>query len=159
MSPARRWTRKLQRAAMARVLDLADVLELVVDGLDDRPLAQEQLVGHGQQAVAHVLAQLGDEVQTLARQELLGQRLGDVAPVAEELAEEAPDQAGNGAAVVDVARREAEGEQLAAVVDHQVQLEAVEPADRGLAAARIDAKDAMLADARGYGRRRARSSR
>ena len=58
---------EVERAAMAGVLDLADVLELVVDGLDDRPFAQEQLVGRRQQAVAHVLAQLGDEVEALRR--------------------------------------------------------------------------------------------
>ena len=82
----------------------------------------------------------------MRHQELLGQGLGDVALVAEELAEEATDQAGNGTAVVDVAGGEAEGEQLAAVIDDQVELEAVEPADRGLATPRVDAEDAMLLD-------------
>lgn len=38
------------------MLDLANVLELIDDCLDDRALAQEQLVGDGQQAVVHVRA-------------------------------------------------------------------------------------------------------
>ena len=82
-------------------------------------------------------------------QELLGQGLGDVALIAEEFAEEATDQAGHRTAVVDVAGSEAEGEQLAAVIDHQVEFEAVEPADRGLAPPRVDAEDAVLPDTGG----------
>jgi hypothetical protein len=100
-------------AAMAGMLDLADVLELVVDALDDRPLAQQELVGGGQNALAHVLAYLGDQRDALGGEQLLGKRLGDVA----------------------------------AIVDHQVQLEAVEPAHRSLAPTRIDSKDAVLRDA------------
>jgi hypothetical protein len=53
---------KVERAAMAGMLDLADVLESVHDRLDDRPLTQEQLVGQAEQTVTHVLAQLGDEL-------------------------------------------------------------------------------------------------
>jgi hypothetical protein len=48
----------------------------------------------------------------------------------------------------DVAAGEAEGEQFAAVVDHRVQLEAVEPAHRGLAARGVEGEDAVLPDAR-----------
>ena len=74
---------EVDRAAMPSVLDLADVFQLIVDGLDDRPLAQEQLVRHGQQTVAHVLAERGDETQSLAHEEFFGERLGDVPTVAE----------------------------------------------------------------------------
>ena len=73
--------------------------------------------------------------------------LGDVPAIAEELAEEAPHQAWDRTAVVDVAAGQAEGQQLAAVVDDQVQLEAVEPADRGLAPRGVEGEDAMLPDA------------
>src|SRR5260221_11072702 len=84
--------------------------------------------------------------------ELLGQRLRDVALVAEELATEALDaleQGGDGLAVVDVTAGEAEGEQLALIVDDQMQLEAVEPAQRSLAAGRIDGEHAVLWDTGG----------
>src|SRR5260221_9495905 len=134
---------------MAGMLDLADVLELVVDRLDDRALAQEQLVRESHQAVAHVLAPAGDKLDRMLDAELLGHRLRDVALVAEELATEALDaleQGGDGLAVVDVTAGEAEGEQLALIVDHQMQLEAVEPAQRSLAAGRIDGEHAVLWD-------------
>src|SRR5258708_34467345 len=132
---------------MAGMLDLADVLELVVDRLDDRALAEEQLVRESHQAVAHVLAPAGDKLDRMLDAELLGQRLRDVALVAEELATEALDaleQGGDGLAVVDVTAGEAEGEELALIVDDQLQLEAVEPAQRSLSAGRIEGENAVL---------------
>lgn len=47
---------EIGRAAMAGMFDLADVLELVVDGLDDCSFAREQLVGVIHQHVCHLLA-------------------------------------------------------------------------------------------------------
>ena len=99
------------------MLDLANVLELVVDALHERPFAQQQLVGVRQQPLAHVLAHFGDQSQRLSGKELLGQRLGDVAPVAEELAKQTAHQAGDGTAIIDVARRQTEGQQVATIVD------------------------------------------
>lgn len=132
---------------MTRVLDLADMLELIDDRLDERALAQEQFVTDAEQAVAHVRAQLGDELKALCQEELLGEVLGDVATVTKELAEEPTNQARQRSTIVDIAGCEAEGEELAAVIDDQVQLEAVELAHRGLAAARLQREDAMLANA------------
>ena len=74
----------------------------------------------GEELVAHVLAQFGDEPQPLGEEEALGERRGDVALVAKEAAKEPAHQAGNRLAVVDVARGEAEGQQLATVVDDQM---------------------------------------
>src|SRR6185312_4428361 len=139
---------EVERTAMASMLDLADVLELVVDRLDERPFAQQELVGQLHQHVAHILAQLRDELHALFEEEVLGQRLRDVALVAEEFAEEALDQARHGLAIIHVAWGQTEGEEFPAVVDHQVQLEAVEPADRGLATAGVHPEDAVLVDAR-----------
>ncbi len=127
---------EIVRATMAGVLDLADVLELVVDALNERPLAKQQFVGVGEPPFAHVLAHFGDQPQPMGREELFGERLGDIVAVAEELPEQASRQAGNGTAVIDIAWGQAHGQHLAAVVDHQMQLEPIEPADRGLAAAR-----------------------
>ena len=160
--PCEEMRQEIVRAAMTGVLDLADVLELVVDTLDDRPLTQQQLVSEGQDPLAHVLTQLGDQHEALGREQLLGERLGDIAAIPKQLAEEAAHQTGNRAAVIDVAWRQTEGQQFATVVDDEVELEAVEPADRGLAPARVDPKDAMLRDAARCGRcgrRRERSSR
>lgn len=76
---------------MARMLNLADVFELIIDGFNDGALAQEQLVREGEQPVAHVFAQLGDQRKTLGDEELLGQRLGEIALIAKEFAEETLD--------------------------------------------------------------------
>jgi len=82
----------------------------------------------------------------MLHQELLGQGLGDVPLVAKQFAEKPTNQWGNGPAVVDFTWCEAEREQLAAVIDHQVELEPIEPADRGFASTRIDAKDPVLSN-------------
>jgi len=54
---------------------------------------------------------------------------------------------GNGLAVIGVSRGQGQVEQLASVVDHQMQLEAKEPTHRSLTPCRQVAKHAMLADA------------
>jgi len=131
---------------MAGMLDLADVLELVIDALDDRTLAQQQSVGGGKDPFTHILAQLGDQQEALPGEELLSQRLGDGATIAKELAKEATHEARDGATVIGVARRQAERQQFATIVDDEVELEPREPAHGGLATTRIDSKDAMLGD-------------
>src|SRR5262245_254532 len=76
-------------AAVTRVLDLADVLELVEDGLDERTFAQQEPVGEVEELIAHVLAQFGDEPQPVAQEQSLSQRSRDIARVAKETSEEA----------------------------------------------------------------------
>lgn len=101
----------------------------------------------GQDPLAHALAHVGDQHKALSREETLGQRLGEVASVAKQFAEETAHQTGKRATVIDVTRRQRVGEDLSAVVDDQVEFEGVEPAHRGFAAARINPEDAMLGDA------------
>jgi hypothetical protein len=105
----------------------------------------------GHQAVAHVLAPAGDELDAVRDQQLLGHGLRDVALVGEELAEAGADpceQGGDGLAIVASAAREAHGEQRAALVDDPVPLAAVEPADGCLATGGVDGADAVRLDAR-----------
>ena len=109
---------EVERTAMAGMLNLTDVFELIVDALDDRPFAQEELVREGHHDVAHVFAQFGDELGTLSEQELLGEGVGDIAFVTKELAEKTPCEASNGLSVVDGAGGQTIREQLAPVVDH-----------------------------------------
>ncbi len=115
-------------AAMLCMLDLADILERVIDALDDGALAQQQLVRVGEESLPHVLAHRGDKPNARLNQQLLGQGLGNVATITKEFAKEAADQAGNGTAVIDIARCQTESWQFASIIDNQVQLEAVEPA-------------------------------
>lgn len=84
-----------------------------------------------------------------AAEEVRGKLLHAGATSAEELAKPASDQSWHRPAVVDIARREAEGQELPAVVDDQVELEGVAPADRGIVPARVTCEDAVLADPRG----------
>lgn len=116
------------------MLDLRDVLELIHDRFDDGALSQHDLVEHRHEPALHVRFQPGHELDSLVVKRL-EERLRDVALIAEELAEHLPDQFGDGLPVVCVAGRQAQREQLAAVVDHQMEFEAEEPVDTGLAAA------------------------
>lgn len=64
-----------------------------------------------------------------AGEKLFGEGLGNVPLVAKQLAKEALGQLRDGVAVIHVALGEAEGEELARVVDDHMQLESVEPAN------------------------------
>ena len=65
---------EIERTAMARVLDLADVLELIDDRLDQGAFAQEELVGGVEETGVHVLAERGDEDEALFHEELPSER-------------------------------------------------------------------------------------
>jgi hypothetical protein len=84
------------------VLNLADILELVDDSLDEGTFAQKQAICQGQKNMAHVLAQFGDEAQSLGDQELLGEGLRDVVFIAEEATEKPVNQAMHRTTVVGV---------------------------------------------------------
>src|SRR5205823_6572904 len=64
---------------------------------------------------------------------------------------------GNGMSIIDIAWGQAKGQDLALIVDDQVQLKAVKPVDRGLATSSTAIKDAMgvntgvVADGKGSG--------
>ena len=93
-----------------------------VGALDDRALAQQELVGGGKDLLPHVLADLGDQRESLGREEVLGERLGDLAAIAKELAEEATRQSGNRAAVIDVTGGETEREQFTSIIETRCSL-------------------------------------
>ena len=113
---------EVERAAVAGVLDLTHILELVVDALNERALAQEQLLGEIHQDIAHVLAQFRDEAQALLQQEALGEGRRDGALIAteaatelaeepaEEASDETRDRTRDRTPVVGIARGEADGE-------------------------------------------------
>jgi hypothetical protein len=134
-------------AAMARMLDLTDVFELIVDGLDDGPLAQQELIREGEQPIVHFFAQLGDEAKSLGDQELLRQRLREITLITIEAPKEPAGEFRNRAPIIDIAGSQTEGQQVALGISDQVQLEAIEPADRSLPACSTSLKDAVLMDA------------
>lgn len=83
----------------------------------------------------------------MGHQQLLGQRLGERALVPKEFADESYDQLRDRPSILDIARREAKCQQFPLVMDDQVQLEAVAPADRGLATCSAPGRHLMLVDA------------
>ena len=60
---------KMGGAAMPRMLDLGNVLELVNDALNDRSFAHQQFVREMQKMVLHVFAQSGDELKPLFKKQ------------------------------------------------------------------------------------------
>src|ERR1700687_2268304 len=128
---------------MAGMLDLRDVFELIGDGA----FAQKELVGPVQQPVVHLFTQLGDELKPLSDQQLLGQGLREVAFVPKELSHQTFRELRNRMPIIDIDRSQAECQDLALIIDDQVELEAIEPADRGLTTSSTAVKDAMGVDA------------
>lgn len=102
--------------AMTGVLDLALILENVIDRLNERALAQQDFVEQIHQLVLHVLFDFGDQLKTVFP-ELLEQRLRNVPFVAKQFAGQGLGHLGDGSAVIDVARRQFHGEQLTPIID------------------------------------------
>ena len=116
------------------MLNLADVFQLVVDRLDDGAFPEQYFVLEVHQRVLHVPLELRDQMYVID-EEQLKEVLADVPPVGEELSEEPfrEPPVPQGFPVIDIARCELPLDDLAPVVDDQVQLETVEPAHRALA--------------------------
>lgn len=144
--PADHSDQEVYRTAMACVLDLADVLQLIIDRFNDGSSPQQELVRCSQLTGSPILAHLGHQLDPQGAQ-LLRQGGGDVPLVAKQLARQHGDEARHRAPIIDIAPGQAPREQFPLVVDHQMQLEPKEPAGGGFAPCRLAGKDAMLRDA------------
>lgn len=136
---------KIGDTAMARMFDLANVLELIIDRLDQRAFARQQFVDQRYQLVLHVLFQFGDQLDTLFVEQL-EQYLRDVAPIPENFAEGPLTQSLNRLAIIHVAGRDDHAEQFASVIDDQMNFEAIEPTNARLATFGDPAKDLVGVD-------------
>ena len=96
-------------AAMARVLNLRDVLELVNDRLDDGSFARENLVQQVHELVLHVAFELGEEFDVLVK-ECLKEQPRDVTAVGKDLAPQPVDKFWHRYAVINIARSETAGQ-------------------------------------------------
>lgn len=116
------------------MLDVADVLQLVIDCLDKGSLPKQYLVVEIHQGVLHVLLYLGDEMYVIDK-EHLEKVLADVSPVGEDFSEEPLSEvpAFQRFPVIRVSRCEHPLDNLALLVDDKMQLESVEPPHRALA--------------------------
>ena len=115
---------------MACVFQLANVLELIIDGLDQGALAEQNFIPEREQARVHLFFEFGDELYPLSP-ELRAEGLGDVATIPNQLAEQAASKFRHGLAVIDVARSEPDGQEIPTVVNDQMDFEAIDPARAG----------------------------
>ena len=106
--------------------NLTDVFQLIVDGLNQGTLAQEQLVLKAHHAISHVPADFGEEFEPLV-EEYVMQSLREIASVPKELSPESSGESRHGLAVVNMAGRQPKGQQFALVVDDKMSCEAEEP--------------------------------
>ena len=114
--------------AVSGVFDLSHVLELVVDGLDDGPLPDQNLVRDAHERALHVAPELREELYPVHEQ-FLEQTPAYVTLVPDEFPRDVLQKGGalQRLPVIHVARGQYEAEQLPLLVADQVQLEAVEP--------------------------------
>ena len=138
--------KKIDWTTMPGVLNLGDVLELINDRFDDGALSQQQVFRQRHQAVLHVRAQLGYQANTEGIQQELKEWLGDIAFIAKQSAEQVFDQFRDWLAIIDIAWSEDHTEQLASIIDNQVQLETEEPTGRTLASLSEIVKYLVLLD-------------
>src|SRR5262245_3088050 len=103
---------------MPRMFQLANVFELVVDGLNQSALAEQNFIQEREQAGLHLFFEFGDEWDSLIPK-LSDEGLGDVAALPHQLAKQAASKFRHGRAVIDVARSEHNGPKLPAVVNDQ----------------------------------------
>ena len=123
----------VDRAAVAGMLNLRDIFELIDDAFNDGPFAQKQFIHPREQAVFHVFLEFGDELDTERLQELFKEWLRDIAAVCDQLPKQAFAECGNWFAIIHIAGCNLASQEFATLIDHQMELEAVKPAHRTLA--------------------------
>jgi hypothetical protein len=120
-------------AAMAGMLNLRDIFELIYDAFDDGPFAQEQFVDPREQAVFHVFLEFGDKLDTQRLEELFKEWLRDIPAICDQLTKQAFAKRRDWFAIIHIARRNLASQEFSTIVDHQMELEPVKPAHRTLA--------------------------
>ena len=126
---------------MASVFNLGDVLELVNDSFHDGTLAQEQFVHEWQEAILHIFAEFGDELNGVLVEQQSRQGCAEIALVAEEFPKQTPTQGRKGNAVIHIASAEGHAQQFAPVIGEQMHFEAVEPTHASLSSHRQASED------------------
>jgi hypothetical protein len=143
--PSKQMHYKIGRATMTRMLDLRNILELVDNRFDNRPFAQQELVRQVHEPVFHVFAQSGDELEALFKEQLR-EGSGNVAAISEQLAAQSFDHVRNRSPIIDVLGSQATSQQIASIIDHQVQFKAEKPPHARLATPGINRKDVVSTD-------------
>ena len=117
-------------ASVSGVLQAHVGLALVKEGFNHESFAQHHVVQQGQQVVLHGAANAGDQVKA-PLPEALQQLLGNMAFISKDLPLQSSGHILKWFAVVSAASRHPEGQDLALVMDEQMELAAKEPAHGG----------------------------
>jgi hypothetical protein len=125
-----------------RLLNVTDIFQLIMNGLNQGALAQEPCVPQTHHAIFHVLAEFGEQCEPLAQEEVM-QGLRNVASIPTELPTPPGRESRDRAAIVDMAWRHPQGQQFTLVIDDERQFEAVEPPPRGLPSRGYALKDCV----------------
>lgn len=126
--------READDGPVSGVLDLRDILQLIVDGLDQSPLAQEDFVRDCHKLALHVALKLCYQLDAV--HEKSGEEVpADASLVSDQLSEDPFDEGfvPERIPVVNIARCEHEVQEFSFFVANEVQFEAVEPSHRALA--------------------------
>lgn len=126
--------READDGPVSGVLDLRDVLKLIVDGLDQSPLAQEDFVRDCHKLALHVALKLCYQLDAV--HEKSGEEVpADVSLVSDQLSEDPFDEGfvPERIPVIHIARRDHEVQEVSLFVANEVQFEAIEPSHRALA--------------------------
>src|SRR4051812_14097125 len=123
-----------------------ELLDMTDDGFDDVAPVEQSLVEERHREAFHVAPDPRHQDKAAAEQ-FVREILADVAFVAEQFPDQLAGQLWHRRGVMDVAGRQRERDDLTLMVEHQMELEAEEPADAGLAAPGQAGKHLMAVDA------------
>ena len=135
------------KASVPGVLHLSNVLQLVIDGLDDGPLPEQQFVRDAHQRAFHVVLQFRDELYAVY-EEPFKEILADISLARDEFPVDELHESlvFERLPVIHVTRRYHEIEQLAPLIADKVQLKPEEPAHGTLAPLGDSLEDPVYVD-------------
>ncbi len=145
--PSHEVDREVRGTPMAGMLNLEQALELVKHGFDECTATEDDFFVQQEQTVGHVALEMGHQADAPSLEQLTRQWLREVAFISEQATPEPLSELEHWAAVIDVAGRHLAGQQFTMLIDHDMQLEPIELAERGLPALSHAAKHPMLGNA------------
>lgn len=131
--PGKQVCHEVFKTSMPSVFHLTYILQFIIDGFNQRPFLQGNLILNVHQAVFHALADFSDQVYPID-EELLKERFADAALVAEQFSEDfimerfVPKRL----SIINIALREYEVKDFTPIVDDQMKLKPEKPPNGAL---------------------------
>jgi hypothetical protein len=132
--PCKQVYQKVYRTAAPGMFNLADVFQFIVNCFNNRAFPEKYFIPDAHQAIFHIAFDTGNQVQSILKKQF-AQGCRNIAFVTIELAEQFFTQGLNDRPlpVVHMGGSNAEIEQFAFVIDHQMEFESVKPSHRAFA--------------------------